>query len=350
MIEWNDTERAVSSAVRDFVDREIRPHLDALEHGDHRDGEISPYDVLRKLYSTFGLDVMARESFKKRLERERAGGTERERADGDASTGRGRDEGQPEGADSFLTLALVELCRVSPGLTTSLGVTLGLAAGTIMNRGTVEQKERWAGDLLSLDKIGAWAITEPDAGSDAFGGMRTTVRRDGEDYLLSGQKTFITNGPFADTIVVYAKLDDGATAWRDRRIMTFVLDSGMPGLTQSAPLRKMGIHASPTGQLFFDDVRLTPDRLLGSADDTAEADRGSARSNFTTERIGMAAMALGVISECLDLSVAYAKERTLWDKPIGDLQLIQLKLANMEVARMNVQNLVFRSIEMGRAG
>jgi len=247
-------------------------------------------------------------------------------------------------------LALIELCRVSPGLTTAMGVSLGLAAGTIMSRGTVEQKERWGGDLLAMDKIGAWAITEPDAGSDAFGGMRTTVRRDGEDYLLSGQKTFITNGPFADTIVVYAKLGDGATAWRDRRIMTFVLDSGMPGLTQSAPLRKMGIHASPTGQLFFDDVRLTPDRLLGSADEAADAGRTSARSNFTSERVGMAAMALGVISECLDLSVAYAKQRTLWDKPIGDLQLIQLKLADMEVARMNVQNLVFRAIEMGRAG
>jgi hypothetical protein len=348
MIEWNDTERAIAEAVRDFVDREIRPHLDSLEHGDHRDGEMSPYDVLRKLYSTFGLDVMARESFKKRIERERASAGRDE--SGDAPKQREKGEERQEGADSFLMLALIELCRVSPGLTTAMGVSLGLAAGTIMSRGTVEQKERWGGDLLAMDKIGSWAITEPDAGSDAFGGMRTTVRRDGEDYLLSGQKTFITNGPFADTIVVYAKLDDGATAWRDRRIMTFVLDSGMPGLTQSAPLRKMGIHASPTGQLFFDDVRLTPDRLLGSADESADAGRTSARSNFTSERVGMAAMALGVISECLDLSVAYAKERTLWDKPIGDLQLIQLKLADMEVARMNVQNLVFRAIEMGRAG
>lgn len=343
MIEWNDTERAISEAVRDFVDREIRPHRDALEFGEHVEGDFTPYDLLRKLYSTFGLDAMARERFKRTIERNRGSipGAETE----DEKPAR-----ESDGSESFVTLALIELCRVSPGLTTALGVSLGLAAGTIMSRGTTEQKERWAGDLLTLEKIGAWAITEPDAGSDAFGGMRTTVRRDGEDYLLSGQKTFITNGPFADTIVVYAKLDDGVTAPRDRRIMTFVLDRGMPGLTQSPPLRKMGIHASPTGQLFFDDVRLGPDRLLGSADDSAEAGRGSARSNFTTERLGMAAMALGVISECLDLCVAYAKERTLWDKPIGDLQLIQLKLANMEVARMNVQNLVFRSIEMGRAG
>jgi alkylation response protein AidB-like acyl-CoA dehydrogenase len=344
LFEWNDTERAIQGAVREFVDREVRPHLDSLEHGDHGTG-VSPYDVLRKFYATFGLDAMARESFKKTIERERSGEPRAERGE------RGPRQDLPEGADSFLMLAIIELCRVSPGLTTAMGVSLGLAAGTIMSRGTTEQKERWAGELLTLEKVGAWAITEPDAGSDAFGGMRTVARPDGEDYLLSGQKTFITNGPYADTLVVYAKLDDGVTAPRDRQILTFVLDSGMPGLTQSPPLRKMGIHASPTGQLFFDEVRITPDRVLGGgSSESADAGKNSARSNFTTERLGVGAMALGIISECLDLSLDYAKNRELWGKRIGDLQLIQLKLADMEVARLNVQNLVFRGIEMQRAG
>jgi alkylation response protein AidB-like acyl-CoA dehydrogenase len=190
--------------------------------------------------------------------------------------------------------------------------------------------------LLTFDKVGAWAITEPDSGSDAFGGMKSTVRRDGDEYVLNGQKTFITNGPHADTIVVYAKLDG--------EIVTFVLDSGLPGLIQSKPLRKMGIHSSPTGQLFFDDVRLGPDRLLGGGG------KESARANFATERFGVAAMSLGVIEECLKLCVDYAKNRMLWGKPIADFQLIQLKLANMEVARLNVQNLVFRTVELLRAG
>lgn len=341
MFDWSETEKAIQGVIRDFVDREVRPQLDHLEHG-----EGTPYELLRRFYATFGLDVMARESFKAGIERERRGETPDR--DADRSSG-------PEGADAFTLLAVVELCRVSPGMTTALGVSLGLAAGTIMSRGTVEQKERWAGELLTLEKFGAWAITEPDAGSDAFGGMRTTVRRDGADYLLTGQKTFITNGPYADTLVVYAKLDDGTRAPRDREILTFVLDSGMPGLTQSAPLRKMGIHSSPTGQLFFENIRLGPDRLLGGQPpgDTLRRDTGgkeSARANFATERIGVAAMALGIITECLDRCVEYACSRQLWENPIGELQLIQLKLAQMEVARMNVQNLVFRAIEMRRAG
>jgi alkylation response protein AidB-like acyl-CoA dehydrogenase len=225
---------------------------------------------------------------------------------------------------------------VGTGLVTAMGVSVGLAGGTIMSRGTPEQRTRWARDLLTFDKVGAWAITEPDSGSDAFGGMKSTARRDGDSFVLNGQKTFITNGPHADTLVVYAKLDD--------EVATFVLDSGMPGLTQSKPLRKMGIHSSPTGQLFFDDVRLEPDRLL------AGSGRDSARANFAGERYGVAAMALGIIDECLRLSVDYARTRVQWGKPIGDFQLVQLKLATMEVARLNVQNLVFRTVELLREG
>jgi alkylation response protein AidB-like acyl-CoA dehydrogenase len=121
----------------------------------------------------------------------------------------------------------------------------------------------------------------------------------------------------------------------------------MPGLEQSRPLRKMGCHSSPTGELFLSDVKVGPDRLLNSGGGSG---RESARQNFATERAGVAAMALGVIEECLKLSIEYAKTRIAWGKPIGDYQLIQLKLATMEVARLNVQNLVFRHVEMERAG
>jgi alkylation response protein AidB-like acyl-CoA dehydrogenase len=125
----------------------------------------------------------------------------------------------------------------------------------------------------------------------------------------------------------------------------------MEGFVQSKPFRKMGIHSSRTGELFFNNVRLSRDHLLGETEDSGAGDgRDSARSNFSAERIGVAAMALGVIEECLRLCVDYAKTRVLWGKEIGQFQLIQLKLANMEVARMNVRNMLFRVIEAADTG
>ncbi|MGK5551176.1 acyl-CoA dehydrogenase family protein [Actinomadura kijaniata] len=334
MIEWSAEDLMIRDAVRGWIDAEVRPRLDALDSG-----ELPPYGLLRDLFRTFGMDEMARQSFQARLARERDGG-----GTGGADADPGED--RPGGDPAMGMLPVIELCKVAPGLVSAMGVSLGLAAGTIMKRGDLEQKRRWGLDLLTLDKIGAWAITEPGSGSDAFGGMQATARRDGDDYVLNGSKTFITNGPHADTIVFYCKLDDGRDP-RDREILTFVLDRGMPGLEQSRPLRKMGLHSSPTGELFLNDVRAGEDRLLRSGSGSG---RDSARQNFVTERAGVAAMALGVIEECLRLSVDYARKRELWGRPIGDFQLIQLKLAKMEVARLNVQNLVFRHIEMARKG
>jgi alkylation response protein AidB-like acyl-CoA dehydrogenase len=134
-------------------------------------------------------------------------------------------------------------------------------------------------------------------------------------------------------------------------VLPFVLDSGMPGLTQGKPFKKMGMMSSPTGELFFDNVRLTPDRLLGETEQHTGGDgRESARANFAAERLGVALMALGIINECHRRCVDYAKTRTLWGKNIGQLQLIQLKLAKMEVARINVQNMVFQTLEKIQAG
>src|SRR6202045_3192805 len=200
VIEWSDTDLMVRDAVRQFIDKEIRPHLDELETG-----ALSPYPIARKLFSQFGLDVMAAESVKSMLERERA-----------REAGEARDE-KPDGANDFsgsgqasmMAVLVSELARVSIGLLSTASVSIGLGAATIMSRGTLAQKERWLPDLMTLKKIAAWAITEPDSGSDAFGGMKTTVRRSGDPdgtYILNGQKTFITNGPCADVLVVYPKL------------------------------------------------------------------------------------------------------------------------------------------------
>jgi alkylation response protein AidB-like acyl-CoA dehydrogenase len=373
MIEWSDTDLMVRDAVRQFIDKEIRPHLDELETG-----ELSPYPIARKLFSQFGLDVLAAESVKSMLDRERAkqDGTVAEaevsehRSDEEAIRSRPSDAGDERnekqsspdcfggiGVPASMVAVLVsELAGVSIGLLSTATVSLGLGAATILSRGTLAQKARWLPELMTLEKIAAWAITEPDSGSDAFGGMKTYVKRDGEDYILNGQKTFITNGPYADVLVVYAKLaedtvGDSAPDPRNRPVLIFVLDAGMPGLTQGKPFKKMGMMSSPTGELFFDNVRLTPDRLLGENQQHADGDgRDSARANFAAERLGVAMMALGIINECHRLCVDYAKTRTLWGKNIGQFQLIQLKLAKMEIARINVRNMVFQMIERSKAG
>ncbi|MBE7160750.1 MAG: acyl-CoA/acyl-ACP dehydrogenase [Williamsia herbipolensis] len=332
MYEWSDEDLMIRDALRGFIDKEVRPHLDELETG-----VLPPYDIARKLYTTFGVDQMAREGLERELESEATGDAK----PGAVSGGLG---------DSTFMLLNTELAGVSLGIIASLGVCQ-LTVGTIRSKGTLAQKKRWLPELVTLEKIGAWAITEPDSGSDALGGMKTTVKRDGDDYILKGQKTFITNGPYADTIVVFAKLDEGdGTPIRDRKVLSFVLDKGMEGLTQGKPFKKMGMMSSPTGELFFDNVRVSPDRLLGETEDTGADTRGGegAKAGFTMERIGIAALSLGIINECLRLSVDYARNRTLWGKNIGQFQLIQLKLAEMEIARINVQNMIFSALERGR--
>jgi len=264
-------------------------------------------------------------------------------------------------------LPMVEFCRHCPGMVTAMGVSMNLA-GNAIKKGTPEQRERWALPLLTFERVGAWAITEPDSGSDAFGGMRSSAVRDGDEFVLNGAKTFITNGPHADTTVFICKLDDGTTPLRERQVLSFVLDRGMPGFEQSPPLRKMGLHSSPTGQLFVQDVRVGIDRLIGGervlagrAGGKAESDAGAnstdrqsareaARATFASERASIAAMALGIIQQCLEVSVDYARNRVQFGKPIGEFQLIQAKLAGMEVARVNVQNMLFRYLETMRAG
>ncbi|MFP6683323.1 MAG: acyl-CoA dehydrogenase family protein [Polyangiaceae bacterium] len=333
MITWSEEQRQIRSMFRKFVESEIAPRREEFEFGD-----TPPYDVLRKMITTFGIGEMAKAQFFARLERERSGN--------DSTR-----EGPGKGGDTMAAMRLlpiIELSRYSPGMITALGVSMGLTANAIIRHGTIAQQEKYVPELLTLEKIGAWAITEPDSGSDAFGSMKATAKPDGEGgYILNGNKTFITNGPYADTIVFICKLDEGNPP-EQRKVLSFVLDGETPGLTRSKPLRKMGLHASPTGELFLEDVRVGKDRLLGETEDVPA--RSSAKQTFTAERTAVAAMAFGIIERCLELCTAYAKDRVQFGRPIGEFQLVQLKLAKMEVARMNVQNLVFRQIEMTEMG
>ncbi|HVL00117.1 MAG TPA: acyl-CoA dehydrogenase family protein [Dongiaceae bacterium] len=345
MIEWSEPQQMLRDALRNFIEKEIAPNLEQLEHGD-----TPPYDVLRKMLRTFGIDQMAKQRFEQQIAREKddLAGIVREKREKTPEEQAMADMMRGEEA-AMSMLPSIELCRFCPGMVTALGVSMGLTAGTIMSKGTIAQKERFVPQLLTLEKIGAWAITEPNSGSDAFGSMKATCRRDGNGgYILNGNKTFITNGPYADTIVFICKLDEPGVAPKDRKVLSFILDKGTPGLVQSKPFRKMGIHSSPTGELFLQDVKVGPDRLLGETEEISY--RSGVKDTFTRERTGVAAMALGIVERCLQLSLKYAKERVQFGKPIGEFQLIQLKLAKMEVARVNLQNLVFRNIELVAKG
>ena len=169
MYEWSEEQQMVRTAVRDFVDKEIRPFRDDLEFGD-----LPPYDLLRKMFATFGMTDMQTSSFEKRIAAEKAAAAGEEVAE--------RESG-PRDANSiaFTLIPIIELCRVCPGMVTAMGVSMGLTASSVMSKGTIAQKERWGLDLLTLRKIGAWAITEPGSGSDAFGSMKATARRDGDE-------------------------------------------------------------------------------------------------------------------------------------------------------------------------
>lgn len=343
MIEWNETHLAIRDAIRRFVEAEVKPQREALERE-----EVLPYPILRRFFETFGVGEMSR--MKGEADVARARRREEAAARGEVLPPRAKREGPNPEAGNDLAMRMIpviEFCRYCPGLITALGASVGLTANAITARGTSRQIERWALPLLTLETIGAWAITEPSSGSDAFGSMKSTARRDGDGYVLNGSKTFITNAPYADTLVFICKLDEGNDP-RDRKVVSFILDRGTPGLTQSKPLRKMGQHASPTGELFLEDVRVGRDRLLGETEEAPA--REGAKETFLTERTLVAAMALGIIEQCLALCTDYARTRVQFGKTIGEFQLIQLKLAKMEVARMNVQNLLFRQIELAAEG
>ena len=219
----------VRDAVRRFIEAEVVPNIEALEHGD-----MPPYEIIRKLYATFGMDQMARDRFKGQLDRKAASaGTAKRTPYGRRIEQSGRPSSVVTGARKrpMTLIPIIELCHYCPGIVTAMGVSVGLAAGTIMKQGTPAQMERWGLDLLTMEKVGAWAITEPNSGSgrpgwDAVHGPP----RHGDEYILNGNKTFITNGPYADTVIFYAKLDDGSdTPVRDRRVLeAFVLEKGMP--------------------------------------------------------------------------------------------------------------------------
>jgi acyl-CoA dehydrogenase len=321
MFDFNDEQKMVRGMLRKWVEAKLVPALDDIEGG------APPFELMRDFINTFGIGELAKARLAKAEEEPEKGGNK--------SGGRAREAGMS-------ALVGIELSRVSPGFAMTFGASLGLCGQAIMRRGTLQQKKRFALPVLTGDKIGAWAITEPGAGSDAFGGMQTTARRREGGYVLNGQKTFITNAPYADTFLVYAKLEHGELSMRERPFRAFIVERGAAGMELSKPMKKMGMWSSPTGEVFLDDCFVPADQLLGETEEKPQ--REGARDVFHSERTGIVPMAFGIIERCLEISIAYAKERSAWGKPIADYQLVQAKLARMYVHYQNVRNLLFKHL------
>ena len=231
-------------------------------------------------------------------------------------------------------VAMEEICKIDASVGVIMSVNNSLVCWGIETYGTDEQKERFLRPLAAGEKLGAFALSEPEAGSDATN-QRTEATKDGDDYILNGTKNWITNGSTADVILVMASTDRSAGA---HGVSAFIVEKGMEGFTVGKKEKKLGIRSSDTVTLNFQDVRIPAANRIG--------DEGFgikfALKTLDGGRIGIASQALGIAQGSLEAAIRYSKERKAFGKPIADLQGIQFKLAdmatNVEAARMLVHH------------
>ena len=277
--------------VRDFAAQEIAPYVEELD----KTGEF-PYEIQEKMadLGLFGLPVP-----------EEWGGSD---------------------ADFVsYALAVEEVSRVSASLGITMAAHTSLGALPVLNHGTEEQKQKWLIPLAKGEMLGAFGLTEPDAGSDA-GATKTTADLQGGNWVINGTKCFITNSGTEISKIVIITAVTGETGGR-KEISNIVVEHGTPGFTVSPPYRKMGWHTSDTHELSFNDCRVPRDHLLGQ--------RGMGFQAFLKAldcgRIGVAALSVGLAQACLDESVKYAKQRVQFGVPIGKNQAVSFRISDMLV-------------------
>lgn len=297
-----ETQSSIQHMVREFAQKEVLPVSKALETGD-----LDTIKALWKKLADSGLTGLPYP--------EEYGGAQ---------------------VDSLsYVLALEELAKVSPGLATSFSVNTTLGGVPIMNFGSKAQKDRYLPDLIAGTKISAFALTEPNAGSDAGSGLTKAEKTKG-GYVLNGSKLFITNALTASVFVATARTS--AETPGANGLSAFLIDRDTPGMTVSKGDEKMGLQGSDWGELHFDNCQVTEDQRL--------SEEGMGFKLFMRSldvgRISIGAISLGLAESCLEASLKYAKERKQFGKSLSEFQAIQFKLANMamkiEAARMLVYN------------
>ncbi len=306
-MDWDLPEdiRILQSTIRRFVERDVAPLKDVIDQEDRVPEEL----ILKaKELGLFGLTIP-----------EEYGGS----------------------GVGPLGYAVVreELARINLGFGSLFLVNNGIGSKGILAEGTAEQKRRYLPSLAYGEKIAAFALTEPEAGSDAAA-ISTTARRDGDAYVLNGRKRFITNGPIADLLTVIAVTD--RTLGPKGGITAFVVEKGAPGLTQGKPEKKMGYNGSPTGDVIFEDCLVPMENVLGRLGEGFAI----VRKTLAFGRLGVAATALGAAQKVFELACEYAKQRVQFGKPIAARQLVQEMVADtateIRAARLMVYDLATR--------
>jgi alkylation response protein AidB-like acyl-CoA dehydrogenase len=296
-MQLTDAQRLTYDTAKRFADKEIRPHV-----RERANDECFPLDVMRQMAETGLLAGPFPEEY---------GGA---------------------GIDNVSYVLLCEaIGGTSPSVfTAALTVQLSLVGTAIYAFGSEDQRKRWLPELFAARKVGAFALSEPNVGSDPAA-AELTAKKDGDDWILNGAKFWISNGSVADLIVVFAQTDPGK---RHKGMAAFVVDGDSAGLERRVIEEKLGLHASNTAALFFDGVRVPGDRLLGRAGDGFKI----AQTSLESGRTSTAACAVGIIQSCLDASISYAQQRQQWGKEIAAHQLIQEMIADMatdcEAARL----------------
>jgi alkylation response protein AidB-like acyl-CoA dehydrogenase len=291
-------QQQLRKSIREFAEGEIAPHVMEWDEASH-----FPQEIMPKLAEMGLLGVIFPEQY--------------------GGAGLGYIE---------YAIAVEELSRVDGSVGIIVAAHNSLCSNHIYKFGSEAQKKKYLTPLAQGKKIGAWSLTEPEAGSDA-GGTRSTARRDGNHWVLNGAKTFTTNGHYADFCVAMAVTDKSKGS---HGISAFILEKGMPGFRPGKKENKLGLRASDTSEVLFNDCRIPAENLLGPE---GEGFTGSL-AILDGGRISIAALALGMAQGALDAATKYAKQRKQFGKTISEFQAIQFKLADMatqvEAARMLV--------------
>lgn len=285
--ELSEAQQLLRNTMREFCRREVAPIAAEIDREDRWPGELWP-----KLGELGVLGITVPEEY---------GGS---------------------GADLLSgVLTIEELGKVSASVALSYGAHANLCANNIASNANEELKRRYLPALCDGSQVGALALTEPEAGSDAVG-LRTTARREGDVYVLNGRKMFITNGSVAGTLVLYAKTEPEAGS---RGITAFIVESDFPGFSVGQHLDKVGHRGSPTSELLLDDCQVPASNVVGELNGGVEV----MMQGLAVERVFLAGESLGIGEAALEASVKYAREREQFGERIGNFQLIQAKLADM---------------------